>query len=688
MPNESVRAEMDMLTEAIAYHNHRYYVLDAPEISDAQYDVMFRRLQELEAQYPQFVRIDSPTQRVGGVASSGFATVAHATPMLSLNNAFDDTEVQQFDQRIRELTGVQIVEYAVEPKFDGLAISLLYVDGVFIRGATRGDGNVGEDVSANLRTVAAIPLRLVGENLPTQLEVRGEVLMLKRDFERLNVRQLAQQNRPFANPRNAAAGSLRQLDPSVTASRRLHFYAYGIGECQGWQLPDTHAEIMSQLAAWHLPVAAERRVVAGVTGLLDYYHEMVARRAGLPFDIDGVVYKVNSLSQQQHLGFVARAPRFALAHKFPAEEAVTQLLAIDIQVGRTGALTPVAHLASVSVGGVMVSHATLHNADEIRRKDIRVGDWVSVRRAGDVIPEVVAVLPERREQTVQPFTMPDRCPVCGSHVIQLPDEAIARCSGGLYCPAQRKQALWHFASRRAMHIDGLGEKLIDALVDAGLVQDPADLYLLSVAQWRSLPRMGDKSALNLAAAIAASRHTTLARLIYALGIRHVGEQTAKDLAKHFGNLSVLMDADMDTLQTVPEVGGVVASAVVQFFSEQHNRDVIAKLLQAGVHYEENTVAGKPAEEGAVYVVQPLQGKTLVLTGTLHNLTRDAARVLIESQGGKVTGSVSKSTSYVVAGEAPGSKLVQAEALGIPVLTETDFLQLINYSTGEVDASGY
>jgi DNA ligase (NAD+) len=679
---------MDTLTEAIAYHNHRYYVLDAPEISDAQYDVMFRRLQELEAQYPQFVRIDSPTQRVGGVASSGFATVAHTTPMLSLNNAFDDMEVQQFDQRICELAGVQTMEYAVEPKFDGLAISLLYVDGVFIRGATRGDGNVGEEVSANLRTVAAIPLRLVGENLPTRLEVRGEVLMLKRDFERLNVRQLAQQNRPFANPRNAAAGSLRQLDPSVTASRRLHFYAYGIGECQGWRLPDSHAEIMSQLAAWHLPVTAERRVVMGVAGLLDYYHEMAARRVGLPFDIDGVVYKVNSLSQQQQLGFVARAPRFALAHKFPAEEAVTQLLAIDIQVGRTGALTPVAHLASVSVGGVMVSHATLHNADEIRRKDIRVGDWVSVRRAGDVIPEVVAVLPERREQTVQAFIMPDRCPVCGSHVIQLPDEAIARCSGGLYCPAQRKQALWHFASRRAMHIDGLGEKLIDALVDAGLVQDPADLYLLSVAQWRSLPRMGDKSALNLAAAIAASRRTTLARLIYALGIRHVGEQTAKDLAKHFGNLSVLMDTDMDTLQTVPEVGGVVASAVVQFFSEQHNRDVIAKLLQAGVHYEENAVAGKPVEEGAVHVVQPLQGKTLVLTGTLHNLTRDAARVLIESQGGKVTGSVSKSTCYVVAGEAPGSKLVQAEALGIPVLTETDFLQLINYSTGEVDASGY
>ena len=688
MSNESVRAEMDTLTEAIAYHNHRYYVLDAPEISDAQYDAMFRRLQELEAQYPQFIRIDSPTQRVGGAVSSGFATVAHTTPMLSLNNAFDDTEVQQFDQRIRELVGMQIMEYAVEPKFDGLAISLLYVDGVFIRGATRGDGNVGEDVSANLRTVAAIPLRLAGENLPTRLEVRGEVLMLKRDFERLNARQLAQQNRPFANPRNAAAGSLRQLDPAVTASRRLHFYAYGIGECQDWRLPDTHAEIMSQLGAWHLPVTVERRVVAGVAGLLDYYHEMAARRASLPFDIDGVVYKVNSLSQQQHLGFVARAPRFALAHKFPAEEAVTQLLAIDIQVGRTGALTPVAHLASVSVGGVMVSHATLHNADEIRRKDIRVGDWVSVRRAGDVIPEVVAVLPERRVQTVRAFIMPDRCPVCGSHIVQLPDEAIARCSGGLYCPAQRKQALWHFASRRAMHIDGLGEKLIDALVDTGLVQDPADLYLLSVAQWRSLPRMGDKSALNLAAAIAASRHTTLARLIYALGIRHVGEQTAKDLAKHFGSLSALMDADMDALQAVPEVGCVVASAVVQFFSEQHNRDVITKLLQAGVQYEEKAVAGKPVEEGVAHVVQPLQGKTLVLTGTLHNLTRDAARVLIESQGGKVTGSVSKSTSYVVAGEAPGSKLVQAEALGIPVLTEADFLQLINYSTGEVDVSGY
>lgn len=679
MSHESVRTEMDALIEAIAYHNHRYYVLDAPEISDAQYDVLFRHLQELERQYPEFVRSDSPTQRVGGAVADGFAAVTHAIPMLSLNNAFDDGEVRQFDQRIREATGADAIEYAVEPKFDGLAVSLLYVEGMFVRGATRGDGSVGEEVSTNLRTVSAIPLRLAGDQVPARLEVRGEVLMLKRDFERLNQRQQEQGNKAFANPRNAAAGSLRQLDPAITASRHLHFYAYGIGEHAGWDIPPTHADIMHQLAVWRLPVTSECRVVVGVDGLLDYYRQMGERRSSLPFDIDGVVYKVNALQQQQVLGFVARAPRFALAHKFPAEEAETQLLSIDVQVGRTGALTPVANLMPVAVGGVMVGHATLHNAEEIRRKDIRVGDWVRVRRAGDVIPEVVAVVPERRSNTVQEFVMPTVCPVCGSHVVQLPDEAVARCSGGLFCPAQRKQALWHFASRRAMNIDGLGDKLIDAIVDAGLVHDPADLYRVSAEQWRSLPRVGEKSAANLLLATEASRHTTLPRLIYALGIRHVGEQTAKELAKYFGTLDALIDADCAALRRVPDVGDVVASAVVQFFAEQHNRDVIAKLLQSGVSYEKTAAASKAQ--------QLLAGKTFVLTGTLPNLTRDAARALIELNGGKVTGSVSKSTDYVVAGDDPGSKLIQAKALGIDVLMEKNLWQLIN-RTGESDASSH
>ena len=659
------------LREQIEYHNYRYYALDAPVIPDAEFDRLLRELQALEAQYPELVTPDSPSQRVGAAPIAAFSQITHRVPMLSLNNAFSDAEIEAFDRRCCEATGLAQIEYAVEPKFDGLAITLSYAHGRFVQGATRGDGYTGEDVSANLRTIRAIPMRLGTDQPPALLEVRGEVLMLKADFAALNAAQRARGDKEFANPRNAAAGSLRQLDPRITATRRLHFFAYGIGAADGWVVPATHAEVMDRLLAMHLPVALQRGVVQGGAGLLDYYRHIGASRAQLPYDIDGVVYKVNDLALQQKLGFVARAPRFAIAHKFPAQEELTQVLGIDVQVGRTGAITPVARLAPVFVGGVTVTNATLHNEDEIRRKDVRIGDWVSVRRAGDVIPEVVSVILSRRPADVREFVMPAICPICGSHVVRLPDEAVARCSGGLYCPAQRKQALWHFASRRAMDIDGLGEKLVEQLVDQGLVNSPADIYRLGMVKLANLERMAEKSAANLLAAIEASKHTTLARFIYALGIRNVGEQTAKDLARHYGNLDALLRADECSLQQVPDVGPVVAKSIAQFFAEPHNLTVIEMLRASGVSWPEG-LPDAPARPSTV------RGKIFVLTGTLPNLSRDQAKEKIEALGGKVSGSVSKKTDYVVAGNDPGSKYIKAQTFGVKILDEAGLLALLSH----------
>ncbi|MEO1765714.1 NAD-dependent DNA ligase LigA [Thiobacter aerophilum] len=657
------------LREEIARHDYLYYVRNAPEIPDAEYDRLFRELQELEARYPELVTPDSPTQRVGGAPASEFREVKHRVPMLSLNNAFTDEDVANFDRRVREALSQTRVEYNCEPKFDGLAISLVYARGVLTTAATRGDGSTGEDVTANVRTIPAIPLRLHATHPPTLLEVRGEVLMLKEDFQALNAEQRRKGEKEFANPRNAAAGSLRQLDPKITASRKLTFFAYALGAVEGARLPGTQSAVLDWLAELHFPVTTDRRVVEGLEGLLGYYREMGRRRANLPFEIDGVVYKVNDLRAQDELGFVARAPRWAIAHKYPPEEEITQILDIEVQVGRTGALTPVARLKPVQVGGVTVTNATLHNEDEIRRKDIHIGDYVIVRRAGDVIPEVVSVVKERRPADVRPFQMPKQCPVCGSRVVRLEGEAIARCSGGLYCPAQRKQALLHFASRRAMDIEGLGEKLVDQLVDKGLVKTPADLYRLDLPTLAALERMGEKSAQNLLDAIEKSKHTTLERFIYALGIRNVGEATARDLARHFGALDPLMHASVKELIKVPEVGPVVAESIVQFFAEPHNRQVIADLRRLGVCWEEGRAKRRAAVAGVA-------GKTFVLTGTLPNWTREEAKEKIEAAGGKVTGSVSTKTDYVVVGANPGSKLARAEELGVPLLDEDGLKALL------------
>ncbi|MEW5888067.1 MAG: NAD-dependent DNA ligase LigA [Pseudomonadota bacterium] len=666
--SRDLRARVQALREEIERHNYNYYVLDAPTIPDAEYDRLFRELQTLEAQHPELITPDSPTQRVGAPPLPEFRQVTHRVPMLSLANAFDDEDVAAFDRRVREGLGQDRIDYAVEPKFDGLAISLTYEDGRFVLGATRGDGYTGEDVTANLRTVRSIPLRLRTRHAPRRVEVRGEVLMMKKDFERLNAAQREAGDKEFANPRNAAAGSLRQLDSRITARRPLRFFAYTMAGADGFALPPTQAQLLDTLAQWGLPVSPERRVVRGLDGLLDYYRGMAARREALPYEIDGVVYKVNRLDYQDRLGFVSRAPRFAVAHKFPAQEALTELVAIDVQVGRTGALTPVARLKPVFVGGVTVTNATLHNEDEIRRKDVRIGDTVIVRRAGDVIPEVVAVVPERRTGKEQPFVMPTRCPVCGSHVERPADEAVARCTGGLVCPAQRKQALLHFASRRAMDIEGLGDKLVEQLVDHHLVHNPADLYKLGPAVLAGLERMGEKSAGNLLAAIEQSKKTTLARFIYALGIRNVGEATARDLARHFGGMDALMNADEQALLEVPDVGPVVAASIHEFFREPHNREVIEQLRAAGVHWQESEPAARARGR--------LAGKTFVLTGTLPSLSREQATALIEAEGGKVSGSVSRKTDYVVAGADPGSKLAKANELGVTIVDEEGLMRLL------------
>jgi len=688
----SVRAKK--LRGEIDRHNHHYYVLDRPLLPDADYDALFRELQQLEAEHPELATPDSPTQRVGAPPAAAFEEVVHRVPMLSLNNAFDDAEIEAFDRRVREALGKDGIEYAAEPKFDGLAVSLVYEQGVFRRGATRGDGYTGEDVTANLRTVRTIPLRLTARKTPPLLEVRGEVLMLKKDFDGLNRAQREKRDKEFVNPRNAAAGALRQLDSRVTAARKLAFFAYGLGAAEGAPRFHRHSELLDYLEENGMPMAGERAVVTDVTGLLRYYHGIGEKRQRLPYDIDGVVYKVNDLAAQERLGFVARAPRFAVAHKYPAEEATSEVLEIDVQVGRTGALTPVARLKPVFVGGVTVTNATLHNEDEIRRKDIWRGDTVAVRRAGDVIPEVVRVVSQGHRRHEDRFVMLEQCPVCRSKVTRLEGEAVARCSGGLYCSAQRKQALLHFASRRAMDIEGLGEKLVDQFVEKEMVRDPADLYALAVETLAGLDRMGEKSANNLVQEIERSRNVTLARFIHALGIPAVGEEGAKLLAGHFGSLDDLISADWDAITQQKKavqkdnasrkkrgeeplplplegVGPEVMEAVSQFFAEPHNRDVITRLTG-----NPGRIRFAARERAAASGGSPVAGKIFVLTGTLPHLPREVAKARIEAQGGKVTGSVSKSTDYLVVGAEPGAKHRQALELGIATLDEDGLLQLL------------
>ncbi len=672
------------LRNEIGKHDYQYYVLDQPLIPDAEYDKLFQELQALEEKYPELLELhDSPTQRVGGKPLDSFQQVRHEVSMLSIRTETDisDQGAIAFDTRIRKelklSAGDAPVEYACELKFDGLAINLRYVHGVLEQASTRGDGTVGEDVTQNVRTIRHIPLRLADCNAAV-LEVRGEVYMSRRDFRRYNEKQRAQGLPTLVNPRNGAAGGIRQLDPSLVAKRRLSFFAYGLGKTEGWKLPATHSAVLDALKNMNVPVSNERAVVHGAQGLIGFHRRIEAQRDSLPFDIDGVVYKVNSLALQERLGYVSREPRWAVAHKYPAEEQITVVHDIDIQVGRTGKLTPVAKLEPVFVGGTTVSNATLHNEDETRRKDVRIGDTVIVRRAGDVIPEVVSVVLDKRpKKTGKRFDMYEllggKCPVCGSAITREEGEADWRCSGGLFCPAQRKQALLHFASRRAMDIEGLGDKLVDQLVDGGLVSTPADLFdksRMNLQMLSGLERMGEKSASNLLEAIERSRQPALARFIYALGIRNVGEATAKDLARHFGTLKNLMHADEEKLQTVPDVGPIVAQSIVAFFSEKHNVDVIEALLdrnRGGLSPKESAAAPK---EGL-----PLAGKTFVLTGTLA-MAREQAKEKLEALGAKVAGSVSKKTDYVVAGAEAGSKLEKARELGIAVLDEQQFLELL------------
>lgn len=663
--SKAITEEAAILRREIEQHNRQYYVLDSPVIPDAEYDRLFRRLREIEELNPELASPDSPTLRVGADPLPEFKEVRHRTPMLSLNNALSAEEVNAFNDRICKLLGVKHVEYSVEPKFDGLAVSLRYLDGVFVQGSTRGDGDAGEDVTRNLRTIRSIPLRLSQTQDSGEFEVRGEVLMFRHDFYQLNARQREGGEKEFVNPRNAAAGALRQLDSRVSARRRLRFIAYGAQTSSAAE--GTHSEMLDRLASLGFPVAAERSIAIGYEGLLEYFDRIGSIRADLPYAIDGVVYKVNRLDWQRKLGFISRAPRFAIAHKFPAEEELTEVLAIDVQVGRTGAITPVARLKPVFVGGVTVTNATLHNEVELRRKDVRVGDTVIVRRAGDVIPEVVSVLFDRRPAESTTFSMPERCPVCSSAVTRSPDEAVARCTGGLYCPAQRKQALLHFASRRALDIDGLGERLVDQLVDRGMVNTPADLYSLDATSLGSLDRIAGRSATNLVAALDKSRRTTLARFIYSLGIRNVGEATARDIAAHFGSLDRITRADPRELEKVRDVGPIVARSIRQFFCETHNVQVIQALRKAGIHWEEDE--GNPVQIGG-------DAKTFVLTGSLSKVTRTEAQAMIERIGHKVAGSISKKTTYLVAGEDPGSKLRKAREMGVPVLDEDEFLNMI------------
>ena len=671
--SNEVQARAAWLREQLHGHGYRYYVLDDPEIPDAEYDRLFRELQELEAAHPELITLDSPTRRVGGQPLEAFTPVRHRMPMLSIRTETDigPGGAQAFDAQVRRELGLSAdappVEYACELKFDGLALTLRYEQGVLVQAATRGDGETGEDVTRNVRTIKTAPLRLRGV-APAVLEVRGEAYMSRPDFERYNARQRAAGLPTLVNPRNGAAGSIRQLDPNLAAKRPLSFFAYGLGEVQGWTVPATQSAVLDALAALGLPVCGERAVAQGVEGLITFHRAVAAKREALPFDIDGVVYKVNRLDWQQQLGFRTREPRWAVAHKFPAQEELTVVEAIEVQVGRTGAITPVARLKPVFVGGVTVTNATLHNAGEVARKDVRVGDTVIVRRAGDVIPEVVGVVLERRPTGSQPFVLPATCPVCGSRVVRPEGEAVARCIGGLYCRAQLQEAIRHFASRRALDIEGLGDKLVEQLVGRELVRNPADLYGLDAATLAELERMGSRSAAKRVEALERSKNTTLARFLYALGIREVGEATALTLAGHFGALEALMGANEERLQQAPDVGPVVAAAIRAFFQEPHNQQVIARLRAAGVHWPETEVQ-RAAE-------QPLAGKTFVLTGTLESMTRDQAADRLRALGAKVSGSVSKKTDYVVAGREAGSKLDKARELGVTVLDEAGLQALL------------
>lgn len=666
----SLAEQAARLRSEIERYNIAYYVLDAPIVPDSEYDRLFRQLQELEKAHPELVVPDSPTQRVGGLPLAQFEKVEHKIPMLSLQNGLSEEEVAAFDKRISDELDGENVEYEAELKFDGLAVNLRYENGLLVQAATRGDGTSGENITNNIKTVRTIPLRLSDLAPPEVLEVRGEVLMFKKDFHDLNRRQRENEQKEFVNPRNAAAGSLRQLDSQITATRQLRFFAYGLGELKGSPLPRSQSALLDWFVQLGIPVCDERKVVKGFKGLMGFFNRIEEKRESLPYEIDGVVYKVNSIAEQQKLGFISRAPRFAIAHKFPAQEVLTEVLDIDVQVGRTGAITPVARLKPVFVGGVTVTNATLHNEDEVRRKDVRIGDTVIVRRAGDVIPEVLAVVPERRQADAREFVMPTVCPVCGSPIIRPEDEAIARCSGGwIKCPAQKKGGLLLFVSRKALGIEGLGEQLIDQLVDKNVINDAADLYTLDLETLSQLDRMAEKSASNLLGELEKSKKTTFARFLYAIGIRHVGEATARALAGYFGNLANLRQASEEQLLEVADIGPIVAASIKQFFSDERNLALVDKLLGVGLHWPEHEMKEKPEE-------LPFQNKKFVLTGTLPSLTRDAAAEIIRNLGGKVSSSVSRNTDYVLAGSEPGSKLAKAEELGVRVIDENEFLQLV------------
>ena len=672
-----VETQAEELRQSIETHNFHYYVEDDPRISDQEYDRLMQQLQSLEQQYPQLVRLDSPTQRVGPLSERLFADAPHAVPMLSLDNAFSDQELLDFDRRVRERLGrEEPVDYACEPKLDGLAVSLLYEDALLVRAATRGDGTVGEDITANVRTIPSVPLRLRGNDIPPRLEVRGEVVMPKAAFESLNGKLAEAGEKTFVNPRNAAAGSLRQKNPEITAQRPLQLYCYSATVPENKDLEPSHYKLLQLLHGWGLRINNEVKLVTGIDACIDYYQSLLERRDELPYEIDGIVYKVNDLALQQKLGAVSRAPRWAIARKLPSQEVTTRVLAVEFQVGRTGAITPVARLEPAFVGGVTVSNATLHNMDEIRRLDLHVGDYVMIRRAGDVIPQVVKVLSERRPDDAESVQAPESCPVCGSAVDHPEGEVVARCSGGLYCPAQRREAIRHYASRKALDIEGLGDKVVQMLVDQGLVKTIADLYRLEVADLTPLERMAEKSASNLVEAIDRAREPALHRFIYALGIREVGEATAKALAGHFGTLEELMEADEEELLKVEDVGPVVAAHIRHFFAEPHNQETLRDLSQAGVRWQ--------SAERTARAESPLNGKKVVLTGTLSTMTRDEAKEALEALGAKVTGSVSAKTDYVVAGEAAGSKREKAEKLGVEILDEDAFRALIQPQQGSGD----
>ncbi|MEE2730465.1 MAG: NAD-dependent DNA ligase LigA [Pseudomonadota bacterium] len=665
----SVEQQIEQLREQLREHNYKYYVLDEPSIPDVEYDRLFQQLKKLETEHPQWITPDSPTQRVGDKPLDAFQQVQHRIPMLSLDNVFNEEELVAFDRRLRERLNLEEdIEYVCEPKLDGLAVSLLYEQGLLVQAATRGDGQVGEDITQNIRTIDSIPLRLRGRDFPTVLEVRGEVFMPKAGFKQLNANALEQGEKTFVNPRNAAAGSLRQLDSSITAQRPLDMYCYSVGYVEG-ELSSTHFANLMMLKRWGIRVNPEIQLATGAPALQAYHDHILQQREALDYEIDGIVYKVNDLKLQRELGFVSRAPRWATAHKFPAQEELTRLLDVEFQVGRTGAITPVARLEPVFVGGVTVSNATLHNMDEVARMDVRKGDTVIVHRAGDVIPKVVKVVLERRPPSAEAVVLPSQCPVCGSDIIKPEGEAVARCSGGLFCQAQVKEAIKHFASRKAMDVDGLGDKLVEQLVDQGLIAHVSDLYRLQVEQVAAMERMGEKSAANLIKALEHSKATTLPRFLFALGIREVGEATALNLANYFGNLDALKQADADALQQVPDVGPIVADHVAAFFQQPHNLEIIDALIQAGVHWQEQATVDRDS--------LPLAGKTYVLTGTLNQMTRDDAKQYLQSLGAKVSGSVSKKSDGVIAGEKAGSKLAKAESLGVPVLDEDAFIALLH-----------